>query len=88
MNGPAQRVYREPSATTFWTAWARPRQTYMLIGMRLVLSSAKVFLRHLGLDVQFTKNTLAAARKRVLAAKRIGIVVDVGANRGQYVDEL
>lgn len=60
----------------------------MLREMRFVLSSAKVFLRHLGLDVQFTKNTLAAARKRVLAEKRIGVVVDVGANRGQYVDEL
>jgi len=56
--------------------------------MSIGLGSLKQLLRHLGLDVQFTKNTLSAARKRVFEEKQTKIVVDVGANRGQYGSEL
>lgn len=41
-----------------------------------------------GLDVQRRANTLVEARRRALSAFRIDLVLDVGANVGQYGSEL
>lgn len=56
--------------------------------MAVGLGLAKSLLWRVGLDVQFTKNTLKAARKRLFRKLGTDLVLDVGANRGQYATEL
>jgi FkbM family methyltransferase len=56
----------------------------MLLGLRL----AKQAFRRLGLEVQFSKNTLPFARRRMFKKAGTDLVFDVGANRGQYAQEL
>jgi len=46
---------------------------------------AKEFCHDMGVDIQRTKFTLAAARQRLFETNRVDLVLDVGANRGQYI---
>jgi FkbM family methyltransferase len=41
-----------------------------------------------GIDIHRVENTLDGARKRLLLGEKIDLVLDVGANHGQYVKEI
>lgn len=53
-----------------------------------LLAKAKELSRWIGLDIQYSSNTLQAARTRLLNEARINLVLDVGANAGWYAIDL
>ncbi len=56
--------------------------------MKPFVRLARDFFYDMGVDIQRAKFTLAAARKRLFDTNRVDLVLDVGANRGQYTQLL